>query len=681
MPNPVGLNTTTLHMKFVEPDSTATPLQGSLTFTPTPSPILLPVQNVIVTGTETATLDVNGEATIELVSTDQAGENPTGWLYTVTEKLIGQRQRSYTIALPFTSGMVVELSDVVPTDPAPTYIPVVGPQGPPGIVTTVNGYSLAVITLTASDVNAVPASAVGAVSGVASLTAAGKHTASEYDGSTVVLVSTKGAANGVASLDSSAKVEAAQLGLASVAPEPIGTGAVGISTLLARQDHTHEGVGLTGTQTITGAKTFSTLVTMTAATAGNSALLMQNTSGAATETLMRLESNSGAVILSSKVPADTSARLALYTSGAMELGPGNASRDVTWYRSGVGVMSSTGQVVAEATAPAAAGHLTRKDYVDNNFTSLTGDQTISGVKTFTGAPVLQQSSAGAVALNVKVAGDTESRLTVAASGTLSFGSGGAAADVVISRTAGGSLNNTSVYQSSRTAVENPAFAAIIGGDTFDRWRAYVDGKLEWGSGTAARETNLYRSAAGVLKTDTNFAIGGGYLTLGSGVKKTLTSTVTTVANTASETIIASMPIPAGDLAVGAAFRIKIHCNVSFLSSASLTWRMRWNGIGGTNIGTCGPTTLSATAQTNKEVTLEAYVQVRSVSAGGTIFANLLEIRNTTQTGSIGEVQMGSSDGAVTVDTSSATSFVVTATWGAASASNTLSAYATIERLS
>jgi hypothetical protein len=30
---------------------------------------------------------------------------------------------------------------------------------------------------------------------------------------------------------------------------------------------------------------------------------------------------------------------------------------------------------------------------------------------------------------------------------------------------------------------------------------YTDGKIEWGSGSAARDTNLYRSSAGVVKTD------------------------------------------------------------------------------------------------------------------------------------------------------------------------------------
>ncbi|WP_064273401.1 hypothetical protein [Streptomyces sp. RTd22] len=45
-------------------------------------------------------------------------------------------------------------------------------------------------------------------------------------------------------------------------------------------------------------------------------------------------------------------------------------------------------------------------------------------------------------------------------------------------------------------------AVLVSGDTFDRFRVYGDGKQEWGpGGNGARDTNLYRSAADVLRTD------------------------------------------------------------------------------------------------------------------------------------------------------------------------------------
>lgn len=46
----------------------------------------------------------------------------------------------------------------------------------------------------------------------------------------------------------------------------------------------------------------------------------------------------------------------------------------------------------------------------------------------------------------------------------------------------------------------------VNGDTGYRFRRWSDGKMEWGSGTAATEadTNLYRTAAAVLGTDNSF---------------------------------------------------------------------------------------------------------------------------------------------------------------------------------
>jgi hypothetical protein len=44
----------------------------------------------------------------------------------------------------------------------------------------------------------------------------------------------------------------------------------------------------------------------------------------------------------------------------------------------------------------------------------------------------------------------------------------------------------------------------VNGDSANRFAAYVDGTLQWGSGAANRDTNLYRSSASILKTDYYF---------------------------------------------------------------------------------------------------------------------------------------------------------------------------------
>jgi hypothetical protein len=47
----------------------------------------------------------------------------------------------------------------------------------------------------------------------------------------------------------------------------------------------------------------------------------------------------------------------------------------------------------------------------------------------------------------------------------------------------------------------------VTGDTVRRWVVYGDGKTEWGDGTNARDVNLYRTTADVLKTDDSLTVG------------------------------------------------------------------------------------------------------------------------------------------------------------------------------
>lgn len=534
MPNSVGLNITPLHMKFVEPNDTATPLAGTLSFTPNPIPILFPDQNVIVAGTESVVLDENGEATIDLVSTDNLNSNPLGWVYSVIEKLIGARQRTYNIVLPFTDGAIVELSDIEPTDAAPQYLPVVGPQGPPGIVTSVNGYSQQNITLTSADVGALSNTDLGVANGVASLDANAQLPRAQLTpllssdipdlSSAYLATGLRGTANGVASLNASALVDSTQLSLSTSVPPGVGTGAVGTSTNLARADHTHDGTQLNGDQTLGGNKTYTGNLQMAMlgvgvvpgtelihgkATVDETVLFLEQTAASLTTPVVQVTTGdvtSAAVALT--VGGDTANRFSIGTDGKLNWGSGSASPDTNLSRASAGVLTTSGQIISQPTAPTAAGHLTRKDYVDNNFVSVTGGQTVSGAKVFTGAPTFQGSSSGASVEFIKVSGDANPRLTVGADGTFSWGPGNAVADITLSRTSGASLSNSSNYQSQRTATTLAAYTALLSGDTFNRFQTYADGKMEWGPGNVARDTNLYRSAANTLSTDDTLSCAG-----------------------------------------------------------------------------------------------------------------------------------------------------------------------------
>lgn len=162
MPTPQGIETVTLHGRFVEPDLVGTPLSGSVTFSPNVPMVNFPNENTLMAGTESVTLDANGEFTIDLPCTNTPGQNPSGWAYTVTEKLIGPKTRTYSIFLPATQ-LVLELSDIIPTEAAPTYLPV---QGAPGVIQSINGISQAAVTLTAANVGAVATTGAETVAGV-----------------------------------------------------------------------------------------------------------------------------------------------------------------------------------------------------------------------------------------------------------------------------------------------------------------------------------------------------------------------------------------------------------------------------------------------------------------------------------------------------------------------------------
>ena len=531
MPTPEGLNTTLLHGLYVEPDATGTPLQGTLSFTPNPSFIMFPTQNAIVAGTETATLDANGEFTIELVSTDNTGSNPGpgAWLYTVTEKIIGQRQRTYNIALPHNGGVTLELADITPTDDAPSYIPVVGPQGAPGVITTVNGKSASSITLVAADLpDLIPLAQKAAANGVATLDGTTKIPVAQIPSlsGTYVPWSNVEVANGVASLDASAKVKSTELNLAAATPTAIAnTGAVGTATNLAREDHTHAGVALTGTQSASGAKNFTTSLQTAQfgvgiapgssgarayvnSTVDETGLLVAQTTMSATNPLISCVGfDTNITAFSARVNADTVARVAIKASGNIEFGPGNGARDVTFYRSNTNTVNITGQLWMDTAAPTAAGHVTRKDYVDGldgANVKLTGGQTISGVKTFTASPIFQ-ASVGTIVTKYQVAGDTTPRQTVTSDGIIAWGPGNAATDITLYRDEAGTIGVSGIVRSYRATAGNNSFSTRVTGDTVSRWFMNADGGMFWGpGGSTATDTNLYRSAVGTLKTDNIF---------------------------------------------------------------------------------------------------------------------------------------------------------------------------------
>lgn len=83
---------------------------------------------------------------------------------------------------------------------------------------------------------------------------------------------------------------------------------------------------------------------------------------------------------------------------------------------------------------------------------------------------------------------------------------GVAADAAAARLlqtlgAGGGATSQMLLATSGPATGNRAISLRGSGDTQDHYILDFDGNMQWGSGTAGTDTNLYRSAPNVLRTD------------------------------------------------------------------------------------------------------------------------------------------------------------------------------------
>ncbi|WP_438292268.1 phage tail protein [Streptomyces sp. HUAS TT7] len=174
-------------------------LSGTVTFS-APTLLTHTASDVILGGPIVAPLDADGRISAVLPATDTPGMNPVKWQYTVTEQLSGlPANRTYNIVLPAAQA-TVDLADLAPADPqAPQYVAVPGPPGPAG-----------------AQGPAGPAGAPGVVRSVN-----GRNTAdivlAPADVKAVAAASV-GVANGVASLDAAGRVPAAQLPPGTVDP-------------------------------------------------------------------------------------------------------------------------------------------------------------------------------------------------------------------------------------------------------------------------------------------------------------------------------------------------------------------------------------------------------------------------------------------------------------------------------
>lgn len=160
---------------------------------------------------------------------------------------------------------------------------------------------------------------------------------------------------------------------------------------------------------------------------------------------------------------------------------------------------------------------------------------------------------------------------------------------------------------------------------------------------------------------------------------------TAVANTTTETIIfPNVTLPANYLSDGRVIELIARGRLSAVSAATMRFRLRWGGVAGTLVWDSGIITSNSPTAALWSIP-SLHIQVRSNGSTGSVF-----VMGECYVGSAAAATVASATGApavvlggsggddtpagVTVDLTADTALSLTATWGAASASNTLTGH-------
>lgn len=102
--------------------ASGSPARGRVTFRPT-TRVVDEHDSTIVEEAIVATLDLNGQFSIELPTTDNRRLRPTDWAYEVTIRLYGVKPQKYVVKIPYGDGSAVSLNSLSQTT-NPAYSPV-----------------------------------------------------------------------------------------------------------------------------------------------------------------------------------------------------------------------------------------------------------------------------------------------------------------------------------------------------------------------------------------------------------------------------------------------------------------------------------------------------------------------------------------------------------------------------
>lgn len=250
----------------------------------------------------------------------------------------------------------------------------------------------------------------------------------------------------------------------------------------------------------------------------------------------------------------------------------------------------------------------------------------------------------------------------------------------------GGSTSSAMLALKRTLAGSSIFSTRVGAETNSRLVMNADGLMSWGDGTASGDTNLYRSAANTLKTDDSLIVGvdlnvtgngviGGNVTADQAILNGAThrpqlSSQTTVANTTSETNFCIFNIPANDAVAGAVYRIKAWGIASVAAATTPTLRFRSN-IGATTLTSFSSAITCRSGMTDGMWEAELLVVCVTAGAAATWRPMLRASHNFVTSNQTFGSTVPDVPSAVTKDSTVSNNLAISATWSAASASNTL----------
>lgn len=204
----------------------------------------------------------------------------------------------------------------------------------------------------------------------------------------------------------------------------------------------------------------------------------------------------------------------------------SSARDFTELQTHIAAVADVHGVTGDLVGATMVQTLTNKTLTAPTINNPTVGGTIQGTPTFddsitftsgleaNSSILVQRALATDNAYRARVSGDTNSRFVVDADGDLSWGPGNATMDTNLYRLqtsvlqTDDQLSALGGFVATRSGATSSALGGGVTGDTQPRINIRADGQMQWGSGSAAADVVLYRSAANVLHTDDSLDVDG-----------------------------------------------------------------------------------------------------------------------------------------------------------------------------